>query len=75
MKWFFLSLWDFIVFHTPFLLKRQICDLPADDSFRISDENRLLQKIEPIINNEEMTDAEKITTLKKMIKNYDPLEY
>ena len=34
----------------------------------------ILQR-QPIINNEEMTDKEKITTLKKMIKNYDPLEY
>lgn len=38
-------------------------------------ENWLLQKIEPVINDEKMSDTEKIDILKGMIENYDPLEY
>ena len=35
----------------------------------------LLQDIEPIVNDNEMTDTQKIEKLKKMLENYDPLEY
>lgn len=38
-------------------------------------ENWLFQKIEPIINHEEMSDKEKIDFLKKIVENFDPLEY
>jgi len=75
MKWFFLSIWDFIVFHTPFLLRRRTCEVPATEEPFVFYQNWLLQKIEPIINSEKMSDKEKIERLKKLIDNYDPLEY
>lgn len=57
----------------PFSLKKHTSEVPSlFDNFY---ENWLLQQIEPIINDEKMSDKEKIEKLKDMVENYDPLRY
>ena len=75
MKRFFLPIWDFILYHLPIPLKGEKCDVPSAEESFIYFRTRLLQKIEPVINSQELTDTQKIEKLKKMIENYDPLEY
>ncbi len=71
MEYFFARIYYFVqsIIRRCFF-RRNTYELPI-----VSDENWLLQKIEPIINGEKISDKEKIETLKSMIDNYDPLEY
>lgn len=74
MKRFFAKIYNFIEDKVlPHFLSKHMREIPivSEDFY----ENWLLQKIEPIINDEKMSDTEKIETLKGMIENYDPLEY
>ncbi len=50
--------------------KREL--LPDSDDFYVT---RLLQEIEPVINDEKMSDKEKIEILKCTVDSYDPLVY
>ncbi len=75
MKWFFLSIWDFIFYRLPIPLKGGKCDEPSTKESFMYFRKCLLQDIEPVVNDDEMSDAEKIEKLKKIIENYDPLEY
>ena len=74
MKRFFSKIYNFIEDRMlPYFLSKHMREVPivSEDFY----ENWFLQKIEPIINDEKMSDTEKIETLKGMIENYDPLEY
>jgi len=55
------------------LVRRYIKDMPyVPITFY---ENWLLQKIEPILNNERISDTEKIETIRYIIEHYDFAEY
>lgn len=74
MKRIFAKIYNFIEDRIlPYFLSKHMREIPivSEDFY----ENWLLQKIEPIINDEKMSDTEKIEMLKSMIENYDPLEY
>ena len=74
MKWIFSGIYNFIadvLFHI-FCSWRTYKFPPVSENHY---ENWVLQTIEPIINNEQMTDAEKIEKLKYYVEHYDPVEY
>ena len=75
MKRFFLLIWDFIFCYLPTPIIRIKRDKPSPGEAFMYFRKCLLQDIEPIVNDNEMTDTQKIEKLKKMLENYDPLEY
>ena len=71
MKKVFLKIYDKIASFFMNLSTREVYfDMPEDHYV-----NHLIMKIEPILYDDNLTDAEKVNELKHLIDNYDFLEY